>query len=113
MLRMSGRPLSVTWIVRTPIACGPYAASSGAAGVTVSMRFPPSPGFGETGCCAAAAVAAAATRKAVRARRMRSGLWHLHVHARDIVHVAANAREAIVGGNLNLRPAGGAIAGRL
>ena len=35
------------------------------------------------------------------------------MHARDIVHVAADARVAILGGDLDLRAAGVAIAGRL
>src|SRR3954470_6220844 len=36
---MSGRLRSVACSVRTPIAYRPYGASSGADGVTVSMRF--------------------------------------------------------------------------
>src|SRR5690349_16133936 len=110
---MSGRFLSVTVIVRTPMSLGPKAASSGAAGVTTSMRLPPSPGFGETGCCATSTAAAMTTKEKVRALRMRPGLWHLQVHARDIMHVAADPRESILRGNFSLRAAGIAMAGRL
>src|SRR5689334_21553574 len=59
MLRMSGRFLSVIWIVRTPIGNVPYGASSGADGVTTSMRLV---------CADATAAATARTATAIALR---------------------------------------------